>query len=106
MEVFEIIVDANIEKIVEQFMDQYNLHKLLLFGSYAKGKSTKRSDIDLCVVAETDNKRSLLTDMYVNIESDKPFDILLYTPSEWDSCKEDHTSFAYIISKEGVVIYG
>jgi len=41
--------------------------------------ATKKSDIDLCVIKDTENKRELLTDMYLNIQSSKPFDFLLYT---------------------------
>ena len=37
--------------------------KILLFGSQAKGTATAKSDIDLCVIASTKDKRSLLTDL-------------------------------------------
>jgi hypothetical protein len=44
--------------------------------------------------------------MYINIESNKPFDLLLYTETEWNQCVKDTTSFAYLINKKGTVIYG
>jgi len=98
--------DKDIEKITKQFSDLYAHCKLLLFGSQAKNKANEKSDIDLCVIAETTDKRNFLADMYLCIESDKPFDILLYTPEEWESSVSDRTSFAHIINKEGVVLYG
>jgi len=95
-----------IDNITRQFVEIYNPHKLILFGSQAKNKSTAKSDIDLCVVAKIADKRTALTDMYLNIECDRPFDLLLYTPDEWERNVTDHTSFAYQINKEGVVLHG
>jgi len=98
--------NVEIDNITRQFIKIYNPHKLILFGSQAKNKSTAKSDIDLCIITKTDNKRTVLADMYLNIECDKPFDLLLYTPDEWERSVTDHTSFAYRINKEGVVLHG
>ena len=81
-------------------------NKLLLFGSQAKNTAGRFSDINLCVVVEVTNTRKLLADMYLNIESDVPFDLLLYSPDEWERCIADQTSFAYQIVKKGVMLYG
>ena len=97
---------SEIDNIAKQFVEIYNPYKLILFGSQAKNKSTSKSDIDLCVITQTADKRTSLTDMYLNIECDKPFDLLLYTPDEWERNVSDHTSFAYRINKEGVVLHG
>lgn len=94
------------ENIIAQIKNLYFPEKVFLFGSQAKGTATKSSDIDLCVVMNTDNKRKLLADMYFNIDSDLPIDFLLYTPNEWANCVEDSASFAYKIVKEGVLLYG
>jgi len=95
-----------INLIKEQIVSHYSPSKIIVFGSQAKGTATKKSDIDLCIVKDTDNKRELLTDIYLNIESSKPFDLLLYTEAEWNQCVNDTTSFAYLINKKGTVIYG
>ncbi|NMB95208.1 MAG: nucleotidyltransferase domain-containing protein [Clostridiaceae bacterium] len=95
-----------INLIKEQIVSYYAPSKIILFGSQARGTATKKSDIDLCIVKNTENKRELLTDMYLNIESSKPFDLLLYTEAEWKQCVNDTTSFAYLINKKGIVIYG
>lgn len=95
-----------INLIKEQIVSLYNPSKIILFGSQAKGTATIKSDIDLCVVKDTENKQELLADMYLNIESSKPFDLLLYTEAEWNRCVNDTTSFAYLIDKKGIVIYG
>jgi predicted nucleotidyltransferase len=99
-------VQNEISSIKDQIVSIYTPSRIVLFGSQAKGTATKRSDIDLCIIKNTDNKRKLLIDMYLNIESSKPFDLLLYTEDEWNECVNDTTSFAYLINKRGIVIYG
>lgn len=74
-------------------------------GSQAKGTATAKSDIDLCVIASTKDKRSLLTDLYCDTESDTPIDFLLYTPEEWEHSVADSQSFANKLNREGVVLY-
>ena len=68
--------------------------------------ATVKSDIDICVVASTKNKRELLTDLYCDTESKTPIDFLLYTPEEWDQCVSDYQSFAHKLDREGIVLYG
>jgi len=67
--------------IQEQIVKLCSPQKILLFGSRAKGTATVKSDIDICVVASTKNKRELLTDLYCDTESKTPIDFLLYTHS-------------------------
>jgi len=89
-------VNDDIVKITKQLIDHFAPMKIILFGSQAKGTATARSDIDLCIVAEADDKRGLLTEMYCTIDVDKPYDLLLYTPNEWDACVGDKGSFVPI----------
>lgn len=95
-----------LQAIQEQIIQQCSPQKILLFGSRAKGTATENSDIDLCIVASTKNKRALLTDLYCDTASDTPIDFLLYTPEEWEQCVSDHQSFAYKLDREGIVLYG
>jgi predicted nucleotidyltransferase len=94
-----------LESIIQQIEAVFHPHKVLLFGSHAKGTSNKQSDIDLCIVAETLSKRDTLTEMYFGIKSDLPLDIILYTPEEWSIYVKDPMSFAAQIDREGLVLY-
>lgn len=55
---FEITEDKGIQKIdtiiniVNEVFKEYNVDFCYLFGSYAKGKQTETSDIDLCISGE------------------------------------------------------
>lgn len=92
--------------ITTQIYKNYSPTYIYLFGSQARGTATTKSDIDLCVVIDTKNKRKLITDMYCSIICDMPIDLLVYTPEEWNQCIDDCTSFAYKIANEGVKLYG
>lgn len=97
---------SEVDFITNQVISSYTPSKIILFGSHTKGTAVPKSDIDLCIIKDTDDKRKLLTDMYLNIESSKPFDLILYTKAEWNECVNDTTSFAYLINKKGIVVYG
>jgi predicted nucleotidyltransferase len=92
----------NMSDIQAQVVAQCMPKIIWLFGSQAKGTAKANSDIDLCVIAETSNKRRLLTDLYCEVLSDVPIDFILYTPAEWQEAVADPQSFAYKISQEGV----
>lgn len=94
-----------LQAIQEQIIHLCRPQKILLFGSQAKGTATSKSDIDLCVIASTEDKRELLTDLYCDTDSNIPIDFLLYTPEEWGQCVEDRQSFAHKLNREGIVLY-
>lgn len=95
-----------VEYIKNQIIQKYEPEKIILFGSVAKGVFKDNSDIDLCIIKDTTDKRQLLIEIYINIDSTIPFDLVLYTSEEWDKCVNDKNSFAYNINNTGVKIHG
>ena len=95
-----------IESLKQQIISRYTPDKIILFGSCAKGIIRSSSDIDLCIIKQVDKIRELKMDMQLNLESEIPFDIVVYTPEAWKDNVNDETSFAYLISEKGVVLYG
>lgn len=95
-----------IEDIKNQIIVKYNPAKIILFGSCAKGIANKNSDIDLCVICQYDSKKDKLMDMLINIEYNRDVDFILYRPEEWEEYIEDSSTFASLINREGVVLYG
>jgi len=98
-------IHDEIDSITKQIIFGYDPLKIIIFGSQVKGTATKKSDIDICIVKDTNYKRGLLADMYLNINNSRPYDLLLYTEAEWNYCVNDCTSFAYLINKKGIVVY-
>ena len=52
------IPQAAIDDVVRQIAEKFQPNKIILFGSYAYGKPTQISDVDLLVVMKTDLKES------------------------------------------------
>ena len=101
------MISANvIESIAKKLVKEFSPDKVVLFGSTVNEVPRNPSDIDLCVVIETDNRRELLAQMYLSLDSEIPVDIVLYTPNEWEQCRKDTCCLAYVIDQEGVVLYG
>jgi predicted nucleotidyltransferase len=95
-----------IEKIKNQIINKYNPKDIILFGSCAKGLVKRGSDIDICVILETGDKKKTLREMLVEVEYDVDLDIIIYTPLEWSKYKDDKASFANIINRTGVSLVG
>ncbi|MCL2053568.1 MAG: nucleotidyltransferase domain-containing protein [Oscillospiraceae bacterium] len=104
--------EAEIRRLTKELVDKFNPEKVILFGSQAKGTATEKSDIDLCVVAdvETESKIDLGSDInhYLiwDCDSEKPPDIIVYTPLEWSERQDNRGDFAHIIKRNGVVLHG
>lgn len=98
--------NRELDYIKKQIVELYEPKEIILFGSVAKGIFKVNSDIDLCIIKDTNEKKKLLTEMYIGIDSSIPFDLVLYTVEEWNKCVNDKNSFAYIINSTGVKIYG
>ena len=78
------------EKLRLYFSEKPGVKEAIVFGSFAGGSNTARSDIDLIAVYDT-NKRFL--DRYddfdeLNSMFSFPVDILPYTEREWEDVKE------------------
>ena len=84
------------------------IKKIYLFGSYAYGKPTKKSDVDLCIVIRDDLnymkiQKKIALALYDN--SNIPVDTLLYKENEFKNFSNSD-GIENIIFTEGKVIYG
>lgn len=59
----------------------------------------------LCVIADTADKTKLEREIYLNLDCELPYDLVLYTPEEWGSFVKKPHSFASEINGKGVLIY-
>lgn len=97
------------QKIKEQLLpllQKSSVKKVILFGSYATGKATRRSDLDLLIIMDTQkrffNRHDDFEDIY---EAFKGFavDLLIYTPEELE--RISHRRFIKDILNQGEVVY-
>jgi predicted nucleotidyltransferase len=102
---------SEVRKIVNEYKDElkrHNIHtaKVILYGSYAKGRPNPYSDIDLIVVSPDLAKFSplkrqkLLAQLTMGI--DAPLEVIGYTPKEFK--KADTTIFGQTIHKTGKLL--
>lgn len=99
-------MNERIELIKNQILSKFQPTRIILFGSAAKGNFNNSSDVDLCIIQEYQNKKRALLDLYTELDCDFPFDIVLYSEKDWNDNVEDKGSFAHLIMKTGVQIYG
>lgn len=82
------------------------IDKMILFGSRAKGRYRKDSDVDLIVVSPNFRKKRFVKRpfiLYKEWDLDYPTDILCYTPKEFAKMNKKINIVSQAL-KEGVVI--
>jgi predicted nucleotidyltransferase len=92
-------------KNVLKQLKRFNIKKVILFGSLARGDVGITSDIDLIVILESDvpfHKR--LKKLYEEIDYHEPLHLLAYTPEELERTLEVSSFLRYAL-REGKVIY-
>lgn len=95
---------ADIQKIVRQIVARFRPQKIILFGSYARGKPTPDSDVDLLVVMETD-ERALHAAAHISAAIDHPFplNVLVMSPEEFEETNAVAGGLAYPAHHWGTV---
>jgi len=108
-----MVKDTKLRKLILEVVDQikreYEPEKIILYGSYAYGKPTEDSDIDLFIVKETDKRR---VDRFVEVkrliyEPRRRISIspLVYTPEEVVERLASGDDFVEEILTRGEVLY-
>ena len=90
---------------IRSLVVRFHPEKVVLFGSRGNGTYTRRSDVDLAIVTETNlpfTERSIPFALFLK-DSPLPIDILVFTPSEWSM--ERNNKFIVRIKREGVFLY-
>jgi predicted nucleotidyltransferase len=95
-----------LRSLLKPIFEQHKVSKVVLFGSAARDTETKRSDIDLMIVTDTEkrffDRYDDFDDIYETIKG-KSLDLLIYTPQELENIS--HRRFIRNILSEGKVIY-
>ncbi len=96
----------NTQQIVKS-LKKYNPEKIILFGSYAWGKPTASSDVDILVVKKSKLPRRFRTTRVERFLSKLPYpvDVVVYTPEELEKRKKMGDFFINLILKKGRVLY-
>jgi len=100
--------EAKIPEIKEKIVREINPEKIILFGSYAWGKPTDDSDVDLLIIQKSNEPRrarqiSLRRKLF---GSGVPMDIIIYTPEELEKRMSIRDVYIRKILRDGKLIYG
>jgi len=103
-----------ISKIV-QCLIGFNVYKIILFGSYARGTATEDSDIDLVVILDTDkfaktvderlDRRRPISTALLEVNYQFPMDIIVYSKGEFEFLDKKESDFIREIKNTGIEIY-
>ena len=102
----ERIPQAAIDNVVRQIAEKFKPNKIILFGSYAYGKPTQVSDVDLLVVMDSSIKENQLS-VTIRKAIDYHFglDLIVKTPKSLSSRIELGDFFLKEIMQKGKVVY-
>jgi predicted nucleotidyltransferase len=97
------ILEQTIRRIAEGFHPQM----IILFGSYASGKITPDSDIDLLVVMEVEGSRRQMANKIDLALADRmvPMDVIVVTPEQMERQKDVVGTIAYEALRKGRIVY-
>ena len=97
-----------LEEITRRIVAALQPKRIILFGSYANGRPTPDSDVDLLVILETTQKPAERQVAVSRLIRPRPFpvDILTRTPQEIEESLRKQDPFIQEILAQGKVLYG
>jgi len=101
------ISEVLIQQVTERIVRECNPHKVILFGSYAFGKPSGDSDLDLFVIMDSDLRRDQRTRKISKLFPHRqfPLDVIVYTPKEVEISLARENLFIQEIIEGGRVLY-
>jgi len=99
-----------IDKIVSMIVPLVSPDQIILFGSYARGDNTDKSDIDLLIIKKNLKNAREMNNILYRAFFDNKIDISIDLVSvDYDKYVELNDTIGYIyktIKKEGKILYG
>jgi len=99
-------VDKNLKRFLEKINKKFQMEKVILFGSRARGDEKVYSDYDIIMISKDFKNlkwHKRIEEIVKFWESDKDIDVLPYTPEEFEEKLKMRTMVRQAVS-EGVVI--
>ena len=99
-------INAKIQDLCRQIVENFQPQKVILFGSYAYGKPNEDSDIDLLVVMPYEGRNSQKAiEILSKIKTPMPLDLLVRTAEQVKERIEMEDFFMQDIVSKGKVLY-
>jgi len=93
----------DIKQLSRRIAENFDVERIILFGSYANGTATEESDIDLLVVADTDIPPLERYGAVRRVLAGFPagFDIIVETPKDYQKWRKVVNHIDYFADKYG-----
>ena len=103
----EKIAQEKIKRVSREIAKEIRPQKIILFGSFTRGKATKDSDFDLLIVKKTKRDKHKIQISLGRLLFGKgiPVDTLIYTPEEIQKRLKLGDFFIRNIIEKGKVLY-
>lgn len=100
------ITQKTIASFARQVARHFNPQKIILFGSYAYGKPTEDSDVDILIIMPFKGRNpEKATEIWMATKPKFPIDILVRKPAELEKRLKMGDFFLREITEKGKVLY-
>jgi hypothetical protein len=97
-------MEENVKTVCDRIIKGFSPSQVILFNiKHSVTGETK--GFKICLVMDTEDKIEAEKRVYLDVDSAIPYDVLIYTPHEWDSLMNENNSFAKRITQEGTYVY-
>lgn len=104
--VAEALIRAQIQAFVDQVVRRFHPGKVILFGSYAYGRPTEDSDVDLLVILPHRGPGARkATQIRLACPRDFPLDLLVRSPAELRRRLRMGDQFLREVTSKGIVLH-
>ena len=98
-----MIHNEYIQQVTKEIIEYCHPNKIILF-SWKHNVKDELSSFKLIVIA--DHSEGLSHDLYLNIDCEIPFDLVVYSTTQWEELSHTQNSLAERAIQKGVVLYG
>lgn len=95
-----------IEEFARNLVREFQPHKIILFGSYARGTATQDSDVDLFIILPFKGKPVFKSvEMRLKLRPPFPMDLIVKTPEKVKERLAMGDSFVQEVLEKGKILY-
>ena len=104
------LINRKTNNLVKRFLNliikKFNLKKIIVFGSFARGDYHKGSDLDLVIVGEFKERFIDRIGKIIELnDSDLVIEAMVYTEEEFQKMIQERRPFIEQVLEEGIVVY-
>lgn len=96
--------DQVIEQTVNRIVELFHPSRVIEYNT-KYDMDDNISAFKLCIVGDIPDKRRMLTRIFDEVDSDIPYDVLLYTDEQFRELTKDDGAFASHVNQKGRVRY-